>query len=172
MLGSQAALELAVDKTTTICCATAVDAIGADDSNAVFKTLDTLVPNVETTLQAISAKKTDLKENELATGYITDVLPVLSDKVDKLKKCLVDRAPKEKVAEATAYDTRITDAFKAAKAVYPETGSSTGNAPPASADTKPSTEVMSGPAPAAAGADTKSAPEGMSGSATGSTPPQ
>ena len=183
-----------------ICCATAVDAIGTVDTNAVFNTVTTLVPNVEAALKAISAKSKDFKKNEFATAYVQYILPELDEKVSKLNKCLIDRAPMDKAADGKAYVDRVTAAFEAAKAVYPQTDPATASAPTAAdTDTKPATEVMpvtapnsapaaassdmklategmsvttTGSAPAAAGADTKAAPEGMTGAAVGNNSPQ
>ncbi|KAI7906256.1 uncharacterized protein BX663DRAFT_558787 [Cokeromyces recurvatus] len=110
-------LEALLKSTTTACCAVTTT-VSNEEADAVISVIDTVVPQIEAALAAITVKKPEFDAVLLATNIVKGDIKNLDSQVTTLDNCLVAVTPDSYLDVANGYVTRVRTAFDTAEDAY------------------------------------------------------
>ncbi|CAO3677112.1 hypothetical protein G6F70_001635 [Rhizopus microsporus] len=110
-------LENLIKQANTDCCAVTT-VVSTEDANAVLAVVQTLVPDIESALDAIVTKKPQFDAVPLATSIVKGDIKNLQAKVTTLDNCILAVTPSDFTTAANEYVGRINNAFSKADTAY------------------------------------------------------
>lgn len=123
--------------------------LGAEDTKTLLNTIEVLLPNVQKTMDTLTAKYPQLTQASFTRDFVSFALEEIDEPTKKLAECLIARAPQEEQVKTRGYADSVYKSIDNAKVVYDDTK----NTPPAdkapAAAGAPPTTAGAPPAPAA-----------------------